>query len=587
MKTRLVRVLLLCLFTALLAIPFLDRAQFLQVVLFYVTMKPVSGWQLIAPGDAAIFASITALVYLSFVPRIPFFLTLLSRLSAVVLYLIYLVDLYILRNFYTRLLLEDAAKYLSYSGKYLVQQYHGKLWLLPVPAVLLIVLGYFLVERRRIRSRVTHGYFVLLFSMLLSVSLFASQHQYVHAWTYQNIFRYNYSVYSSAKPYSEEFARHHLYVEDVVTQPKKALTPNVILLMVESLSAYHSALFSGINDWTPELDAIARQNFYYEDFYANGFMTEDAEISLLTGLLPIYPPSNNSFVGVEAFTGFHNVAESLPRLLHDKGYVSDFMTTADLAFSGTGEWAKGIGFDYVEGHEHPYYNGFKRFQFHSAPDAALYDRVMSRIAEHHERYFIFLKTVSTHHPFEDPEGGPPSEQTVVRYADRQIGAFYRRLTEAGFFKNGILIIVGDHHAMVPLSAAELEKFGEHRAAARVPAVVCRGNDARGIEKRAFQQVDIYNGIKNLVSDQMSSSKWRGDALNEPRPAATYIAHRRGDDRGMVSVFSPDQDYQLHLDGDATALTGGGVDAADEHALLDKINAVRIDRVHSFAKTTVE
>src|SRR5262250_2646199 len=95
-----------------------------------------------------------------------------------------------------------------------------------------------------------------------------------------------------------------------------AATPrNVVVVIVESLSAYQSALLGGPQDWLPHLDAVARANHYFTHFYANGFTTDGGEIALLTGRPPLIP------AGQEWYTiaAFGAGADTLPGILHRAG----------------------------------------------------------------------------------------------------------------------------------------------------------------------------------------------------------------------------------------------------------------------------
>jgi hypothetical protein len=155
----------------------------------------------------------------------------------------------------------------------------------------------------------------------------------------------------------------------------------------------------------------------------------------------------------------------------------------------------------------------------------------------------------------------------------------------GFFDNGMLIIVGDHRAMIPLKTQEVEVFGELRSAARVPLVISYAKRKALFDQDAYQQVDIFHSLKNLVSETTCISDWTGDLLSaEPMPAK-YIAHRRGDYRDIISIFSPDGDYQIKLDGNQTRMVGNSI--PDENAarmLVKKVNGVRIRPCGQFLGT---
>ena len=68
------------------------------------------------------------------------------------------------------------------------------------------------------------------------------------------------------------------------------------------------------------------------------------------------------------------------------------------------------------------------------------------------------------------------------------------------------------------------------------AIIASKNHHTKIYTDPLQQIDLYQGIKNYVSDQSCTDRWRGDALQIPPIAAEWIIHRRGDQRDKISVF---------------------------------------------------
>jgi lipoteichoic acid synthase len=171
------------------------------------------------------------------------------------------------------------------------------------------------------------------------------------------VFEYNSNIRSEGSPYSQDFIQNISYSDSQRCIGHTPKPHNIILLMVESLSSYQSKLFSDIGNWTPHLDAIARDNIYFKNFYANGFTTEDGQIALLTGLPPNYAPSSYSDGGRTFFRGYYGFSNSLPNILKGQGYTTEFLTNGNLEYSNIGEWAESIAFDYIEGHDHPYYDG--------------------------------------------------------------------------------------------------------------------------------------------------------------------------------------------------------------------------------------
>jgi len=531
-------------------------------------------------NDAIIYSTVMLLFYLSYLSKIPHIVSILLRGLSFIVLSLYVVDVYVIINFNNHLAISDAAKYASYSLKYIQQIYYGKGFL--ILTIMILVVGFivqFIFSRYKIKNNNIHRYSIIMILSVLFIFNFASagNSEYVHAWIYRNFIDYNLMVLSEAKEYSDEFVNNFSFSEKEHCYSKVPEERNVILLMVESLSSYQSNFFSGINNWTPNVDIIASKNTAYKNFYANGFTTEDGEISLLTGKLPIYRPSSYTNGGGTSFHGFFNVKASLPNILKKQGYTTEFLTTADLSFANTGSWAKSIGFNYIEGSEHPYYEKWDKFHFKAAPDEALYNRVLDRIKRNdNNKYFIFVKTVSTHHPFINPENKNRSEAETFKYADKQIGLFYKQLINLDFFDKGMLIIVGDHHSMVPLKKEEIEVFGLLKALARIPMIVSYGDKKPSIVNEQYQQIDIFNYLKGLISNTQCYSNWTGDIL-AGKPAK-YIAHRRGDNRNIISIFSGEKNYLVVLDGDNTRLTTNEhTDIETQMSIIKKINAVRILR----------
>lgn len=522
--------------------------------------------------DSIILFFIILFTYLSYFKSINNLISIFFRFLSLSIFIFYTIDTIILTKFATHLTINDIFKYVSYTPKYIKQLYTINFSTLLILIILLFILFFYIFKTFKLEKKSEHYTYLTILLILFSVTFFKSNGRYIHSWLFKNFVHYNYEILSQSKKYSHEFKNNINFVNDIKCTSNKKETPNIIILMVESLSSYQSKHFSGIKDWTPNLDKIAKENLSYKNFFANGFVTEDAEIAILTGELPIYAPTDYSNGGGVSFNGFYNIQDSLPYILRKDNYTSEFITSSDLEFSNTGKWARSIGFDYVEGSEHPYYKNKKRFHFNAPADEYLYDRVINRINKKTSNYFLFIKTVSSHAPFINPENSNYSESETIRYIDKEIGAFYNKLKELDFFKSGLLVIVGDHHPVVPLKNEELKEFGELKASSLVPLIIVTKNRSSLIEKQ-FQQTDIFNSLKNHVSDKQCNSSWKGDFLTTPINSPRFIAHRRGDERGMVSIFTPNNSFNLKLNGDDTKI----LKEEQNIEILNKINLTRIER----------
>ncbi|QSB00337.1 LTA synthase family protein [Methylomonas sp. EFPC1] len=564
----------------ILVVPLLLKGWYVDNFIYHYTGTRLLGFTQVLCNDALIYGGIFILLYFSFLPTIMRGLAAILRLAALLLFALYIIDYAIIVNFNTHLALGDAIKYADYSYKY-IQQIYGlsDFGMLGLSALVLAVPLYFSWVRFKSINPYIKKWPICLILGLPLAAAFADNEKYAHAWIYKNVIDYNLTILSEAAPYSAAYVDNFSFQEHIDCQTQPVDTKNIIILMVESLSAYQSRYFSGIHDWTPNLDAIASQHQAFKNFYANGFITEDGEVALLTGLQPLYPPSSYTDDGGTSFYSFYNIKDSLPNILKKHGYKTEFLTTADLEFGNTGVWAKSVGFDYIEGHDQPEYDKWERFHFEAAPDEALYLRALDRIDKNKKNNFLlFIKTVSSHHPYINPETKEKSESAAITYTDKQIGRFYRELQNNGFFKNGLLIIVGDHHSMTPLKKAEVELYGQYKASAKVPLVIADGYQPASVENNQYQQIDVFNSLRGLVAGKQCYSDWNGVLFGAAKASPKYIIHRRGDNRDMVSIFAENEEYLVKLDGDNTRVNSKlPAEQTVRQLLVDKVNALRIAR----------
>jgi len=400
----------------------------------------------------------------------------------------------------------------------------------------------------------------------------------------KNVFE---SVVSALLPNGENRAFSPVYHQQLAEAPEPAqhCVPGdgqfrpVILLVVESLSMYQSQAQSGIHDYLPELDQIAAKYAYFDQFYANGFTTDGGLIALLTGHFPL--PNVNRYKSAQAYMGFEQPSQDALERLAEAGVQKVYFRSADLGFIGTGDWLQQIGFDHVEGPEHPFYDGLPRGSFNDPGDAALYRRYLSWLDEQpaERRIFTVIQTTTTHPPFTIPGQTEGGEESAFRYADQQIGEFVRALEQRRFFDTGILLITGDHRSMTFTRPQELERFGKE-AMSRIPAVLVGGADLpRGRIPGRWQQVDFLPSLLAASGLGSCTSDYQGRFLG-PRQPARYVMHAQGveRDRILVRTQSDPMMREIQMAGDDTQWVGEGKAVGDDEVVaeVNRQRAVRPD-----------
>ena len=562
------------------------RAQVLFEVTNGLADCPLCMAATAAQQDASLLALLLALVGLAFLTRY-YVLQLPLLLLAAALVFVFAVDIGVTKTLTQRLFVFDVIKFgkelsaiTQFSGIFLATA-AGKIALAVAAAGILVLIPALLPRPRRPRLAVA--------CFVAAIALFAlgrwqpATMKYIHYELLQNVIAANLDL-GVDKPYSAAFAEKvaaEYSPPAPVCAAGQSARLNIIVVAVESLSMHHSQLFGGFRDLTPRLDAIARAHTYFPDFIANGFTTDGGMIAMITGEAPV--PLIGRYQSAEAFAGFDDPRGAIPDLVHAQGYTAHFFTTGDLGFLDKSKWLKSLHFDSWEGAEQPFYDGWKRRHFNAAEDKALYQRFLqwldARKDDASAPYFAYVLTVSTHPPFINPETDQPDEPGAFRYADKQIGMFYDELDKRGFFRNGILMISGDHRSMSPLFAPEQTRFGDS-ALARTPFVVATDLPiARGAVGARFSQTDIPPSIADLVGTQSCRTPAQGAFLRTSPQAPAYVIHARGDKRNEVDVYFGQQQAQVELDGDASRWIGpkpADWQQIEDGILLDRIRRGAVD-----------
>ena len=537
--------------------------------------------------DSSLFAAALVLAGLALVLRGNGW-RLLLLIAMAGLMLVSAVDVLVFRSLTHRLLWGDVLKFIrdfSTVGDIGAQSLQG--WARTI-AVVVAVVGVmaWCAAIRHLRAAPRLGAVTLLAAVVIALTgALARSHdpEYVNAdISFQNLIEVNLAQ-SIDTPYSAEFIEKMKAVPPLppVCADGQQRRLDVVLVMVESLSGYHSRLYGGSVDAVPKLDALAPSGRWFADFHANGFTTDGGMIALLTGLAPI--PVLGRYASMDAFAGYADRAHSVPALLAQHGYYSAFFTTGDLGFVDKNRWLADIGFDHQEGAESDFYAGKSRGIFGAARDSLLFDRFSHWYDNERDQqrpFFATLLTVTTHPPFIDPERGVADEQGVFREVDDAIAALHARLRANGFFNNGVLLVTGDHRAMTPLHASEYQRDGA-AAFSRVPMYLFGPDDWQPSRiDGKFQHSDLLPSLDDLVSSRSCHHAGQGLLLRDRPQPAQFALHARGMPRDRIDVHVDGASDALILAGDRSHWSG--TPPADADAIAAMIHLQRATRRSSKA-----
>jgi len=273
--------------------------------------------------------------------------------------------------------------------------------------------------------------------------------------------------------------------------------PNLVLLIVESLSSANSKRVSGLRDLLGGFDRLAGRGVLFSNFFANHAASEGGIISLLSGFPPLHYPTATPLM-FDEFAMQPSVVGEYRR----GGYRAEFLTNAELGFIGLDRYLEGLGLDAALGRDEvPAMRDAPRFALDAPSDRLLYDAAMERVESlqaARQPWLLVLATVTTHQPYRHPEGGADEAAEVWRWALAQMTDFVESLERSGFFEEGILLITGDHRHMRPLTGEETARYGDS-AKARIPLLAMGRGLPEGVtDTRFFQQSDLLRLLPRIA-----------------------------------------------------------------------------------------
>lgn len=230
--------------------------------------------------------------------------------------------------------------------------------------------------------------------------------------------------------------------------PRKVLNtekPNVLLIILESFSAYVVGPTGGDSLVTPRLNGIAREGILFRNFYASGTRTDKAMPAILSG----YPAQPAQSIIKEPKKS--QTLPSLVRELMKNGYGSSFWYGGEINFANFNSFIIGSGFNTIitkDNFDPETYNS--KWGVH---DHILLERLRDSMTVVREPFLNVVLTLSSHEPYEVPMKPvfPLTEKRAdyrnsVFYTDSVVGSFIDWAKLQDWWKNTLVVLVADHGA---------------------------------------------------------------------------------------------------------------------------------------------
>ncbi len=291
--------------------------------------------------------------------------------------------------------------------------------------------------------------------------------------------------------------------------------PNVVVVMLESMSADFMQTFGNPRHLTPTLDHLTRESLFFPNAFAAGTRT----VRGLEALTLSVPPTPGNAI-VRRPRNEHLF--SLASIFNAKGYTSAFL------YGGYGYFDNMNGFFGHNGYAVIDRRDVDPGKIHhetiwGIADEDLYTQALETFDSYHaagKPFFAHLMTTSNHRPYTYPEGridipSKTGRDGAVKYADWALGDFLGRAAGKPWFADTVFVIVADHQA----SAAG--KTDLPLARYRIPLLIhAPGLIPPARNERLIAQMDIAPTLLGLLNWSYTS-KFIGHDVNRLPPGREH------------------------------------------------------------------
>jgi phosphoglycerol transferase MdoB-like AlkP superfamily enzyme len=220
---------------------------------------------------------------------------------------------------------------------------------------------------------------------------------------------------------------------------------NVMLVMIESMSASFMGVYGNKQGLTPHMDALAKQSLFFDNFFATGTRTVRGMEAVTMSVPPtpgrsiVKRPDNHNMFGI----GW---------IFKEKGYENKFIYAGHGYFDNMNEYFSHNGFKIVDR------NSFDESEvtFANVWGVCDEDLFAKSIKESDKSYkerkpfFNFIMTTSNHRPFTYPDGridipSHTGRNGGVKYTDFAIDKFLKDASKKPWFDSTIFVFVADHN----------------------------------------------------------------------------------------------------------------------------------------------
>lgn len=337
-----------------------------------------------------------------------------------------------------------------------------------------------------------------------------------------------------------------VYTNSIQNLTKASLTDtcskkkNIVMIIMESLSANYMATFGNKAGLTPCLDSLFANSLAYYNAWSNGARTNNAIFSTQTSL-----PGCLNINMLE--TPLNKDHTSLAPVLSANGYSTDFFISHAKTFDNISVFFVAQPFDKIHSEEEYGYREMEWGLRDSTLLAIALDSINHLSTDTAKPFYTAILTCSNHPTFSIPspynEMYPEIEHCAVRYADASIDTFMKKASKEPWFDNTIFVFTGDHGRLVGTPDGKVSSSLNH-----VPIFIYGKEIQPAKDSSLTMQIDLEPTILSILGLQCPEFAGLGiNRMKMKRDTAVYTSNN------YFIARTSDKAYFLNMDTNAGTL----------------------------------
>ena len=333
----------------------------------------------------------------------------------------------------------------------------------------------------------------------------------------------------------QELAREKteaLFLPDTGTLPihswlqrPQAGRPNIVIILMESMTAQVVEELGGEPGVCPNLSRLAAEGLSFNRCYGSGYRTDQGLVAVLGGF-PAQPDQSIVLLQDKAAK-----LPSIPKMLKKEGYSTAFFYGGELTFANIGVWLPNQQFETIVSKEDfPASDATQRW---GVDDLRIFQKTVATLNQLPEPFFANVLTLSLHTPFDVPytsrwTGTTEREKFLnsAAFADYAIGEFFKQARQMPWYANTLFVLVADHGHHDPNGV----RMDDPRSR-QVPLIFTGSLISPDWRGRRIETIGNHHDIPATILDEIGFSSdafsWSRDLLSPGAKSFAYYTNENG------------------------------------------------------------